>query len=599
MDQLPDTKAVSLLLVSLYKDQIDNIIKLLADGKPASLFVDMLDVFNEFPKLAVHLIEHYSQSISILQSALMSILSNREPSLINNGIVSVRLHSLPTPLHLTTVPSVPHLNKLVQFEGIVVRTGAVRLRDRFKVFQCGSCAHKQRIVVDEQQFGMTPKPTWCPNVTEDGRCKSTRFDPVDQQCMCEDVQEVKVQEMKAAKAGAIPRSIVVVLCADLVERVQAGDVVVVSGRVITRWRPVKQNSTIITDTILIAESIDKQTITDHYHSVNVEKFIPALAASEEDLLARRDYIVRQFCPDIRGMFAVKLAVLLTVIGGGHSDQRRSQGHLLLLGDPGTGKSHVLRAASRLVKRSVMVSGPATTTAGLTVAAVKEPHGWGLEAGALVLADQGLCCIDEFDGISKHDRHALHEALEQQSVSIAKAGMVCRLSTRCSVIAAANGVNLDDNPDQTVTASSVLASPLLSRFDLIFFLLDQRRDPREDELTSEHVLVAASNVVSDFNLPAYIAHCKRLPSPQLSPTAKQLLSEYYQRQRGNDLRDLARTTIRLLESLVRLAEAHCRLCGGGGEVSERDARVAMHLMDLNFTSRSSEHYERLFADSLHG
>ncbi|KAJ6793682.1 putative DNA helicase MCM8 isoform X1 [Iris pallida] len=340
-------------------------------------------------------------------------------------------------------------------------------------------------------------------------------------------------------------------------------------------------------------------------------------------------ILQSLCPSIYGHELVKAGITLALFGGVQKysmDQNkvpvRGDIHVIIVGDPGLGKSQLLQAAASISPRGIYVCGNATTNAGLTVAVVKDPmtSDYAFEAGAMVLADRGLCCIDEFDKMSA-EHQSLLEAMEQQCVSVAKAGLVASLSARTSVLAAANPVGGHYNRAKTVNENLKMSAALLSRFDLVFILLD-KPDEVLDKRVSDHIMALHTgngehalpnkkqrraveyNGSVDFAvkngslasrlrldrekdkdfvplpgslLRKYIGYARNFVFPRMSRPAAEILQKFYLRLRDhNTSADGTPITARQLESLVRLAEARARL-DLREEITAEDATDVVEIM----------------------
>ena len=395
-----------------------------------------------------------------------------------------------------------------------------------------------------------------------------------------DTQTTKLQEpLENLSGGEEPKQILVVMEDDLVDSLTPGDIVKITGVMKT----VRDEKTKRFKNYIYGNYIEplEQEFEELKISEEDEEEIKRLAA-DPDVYNK---IINSTAPSIQGYQEVKEAIALQLFGGSPKeleDKTRIRGdiHILIVGDPGIGKSQMLKYVSKLAPRGIYTSGKGTSGVGLTAAAVRDEFGgWSLEAGALVLGDRGNVCVDELDKMRSEDRSAIHEALEQQTISIAKAGIMATLNSRCSVLAAANPKFGRFDQYKSIGEQIDLPSPILSRFDLIF-VVEDKPDVERDTKLAAHILRIHKDTSIPFEiepelLRKYIAYARREVSPKLTDDATAVLQDFYVGIRGGAAEEDSPVpiTARQLEALIRLSEASSRI-RLGTEVTGADAQRAI-------------------------
>ncbi|HKM59692.1 MAG TPA: minichromosome maintenance protein MCM [Candidatus Bathyarchaeia archaeon] len=475
------------------------------------------------------------------------------------------------------------MTKLVMIEGIVVRATPVRpmvLQGAFKCRRCGTV----NMVEQTGQFLKAPSVCVSPDCGRDGP-----FEFVQEESTFIDSQDLRLQEKpEDLPPGQLPRTLAVKTVGDdIVDVARPGDHVSIVG-IVHAFAPSLMGMGKLRTFILqldanSVELLGKEPETSPPTPEEEEK-IHALGKDPWVHRKIRDSIA----PSIFGYEHIKEAIMYLLFGGVSKSlpdvSIRGEPNILLIGDPGTAKSQLLQYVARIAPRGLYTSGRGTTAAGLTAAVVREKGGsMSLEAGALVLADKGIACIDEMDKMRPEDRVAIHEAMEQHTVSVAKGGIVATLNARTAVLAAANPSLGRYEPNRTVAENVPLPVTILSRFDLIFVLRDVP-NKESDSKMSKHILELHRRGVSPVEaqvdaelLRKYVSYAKGI-KPVLSEEALKQLSDFYLAMRSASETEGSPVAItaRQLESLVRLSEARARVALRR-EVTAEDAGAAITIM----------------------
>ena len=547
-----------------------------------------------FPVIESHFNENPDQILDAFSRAIKEILKERFPDYAEKikHDIRARIANFPVQRSLRQINS-EIITKMTSVSGMVVRSSEVKPLAKEVTYKCLDKHISKFTLLDGMSLNASVK-CQTPN------CKHTSLAIIPEASRFIDFQILRLQELpEDLPPGQLPHYVNVSIKQDLVDYARPGDRIVLTG--IVRIEQERISGVSKSESALYRLRMDGNNVefiggkglkssrrTEREEiSPDEEKIIKSLAKNPDIY----DRLIASFAPHIRGHALFKEAILLLIVGSTQrvlTDGTKIRGdiNVFLVGDPGTAKSEMLKFCARIAPRGLYTSGRGSTAAGLTAAVVRDASGiFMLEAGAVVLGDQGLVCIDEFDKMRPEDRSALHEVMEQQSASIAKGGIVATLNARTSILAAANPMFGKYDIFKNIYENVNLPIPLLTRFDLVFIVRDIPSQEKDRNI-AQHIISQHGSSGTDTTslididiLTKYLSYAKR-GEPALTKEAENLIMEFYLKMRnisGDDKENMITITPRQLEGLIRLATARARLLLKN-KVEGEDADRAIYLFN---------------------
>jgi len=584
---------------AVYVSRIEELVK----KNERSLTVNFQHLSSSYPTLCIWMADLPTKMLELFDDVAFFTANEMFP---NYGRIQDEIH-----VRLTDVPVEDslrklghnHLNMLIKVKGVVTRRTDVYPQLEMVKYDCMKCGYVLGPFMQKSEED-APKLGACPQCFNRGPYRLNIA-----QTVYRNYQKVTLQEPPGSvPAGRVPRSRDVVLRDDLVDTVKPGEEITVTGTYKTQLdRSINiQAGFPVFQTLIEANYIESRENAFGSDTITEEDEQRIIEMSKRANLSQ--LITNSIAPSIYGHDYIKLAIAFAMFGGQEkksTSKHRVRGdiNILILGDPGTGKSQFLKWIENVAPRAVYATGKGASAVGLTAGVRRDPvtQEWTLQGGALVLADRGICMIDEFDKMNEQDRTSIHEAMEQQSISISKAGIVTRLQARCAVIAAANPVGGRYDGSRTFVENVDLTDPILSRFDILAVVRDKvniRRDtelahwvvdnhlrshpdpqPEDDEILSNEKPRPEHLNIEDFR--KYVQYAKSRCRPRLDNIDRNKIANFYSDLRQKSLEGGGiPIAVRHIESIMRMSEAHARM-HLREMVVEEDVNIAIRTLLQSF------------------
>lgn len=633
IDNIEDTRGMSnkewlsqRATINEIRNRFKNLLKTYVDEAGRSVFKEKLRTMTEInqqsfeleytilaeeqPALALFLVEVPHQMLEIFNEAAKEVVLSMYPAYGKIASeIFVRIKDLAITEEVRSLRQL-HLNQLIRTQGVVNSASSIINQLNLVFYDCLKCLFTSGPFVQPPDTEI--KVGTCPG------CQSMGPYAINsEQSIFKNYQRLTIQESPGKiSAGRVPRSKDVILSQDLCDICRPGEEIDLTGVYTNSYDGSLNIATgfpVFSTVIMANNIIKKQDWTSISQTLSDGDIHQIINLSKDPNIVER--IIASVCPSIHGHQSVKRAIALSLFGGcskNPSNKHRIRGdiNVLLCGDPGTAKSQFLKYTSRIAPRAVYTTGQGASAVGLTAYVQKSQltKEWTLEAGALVLADRGVCLIDEFDKMSDRDRTSIHEAMEQQSISISKAGIVASLQARCAVIAASNPIGGRYNSRQTFAQNVELTEPIISRFDIICVVRDENNEFKDTTLIKfvvrshmkSHHDVEESELarieekdlkdkmeeyecIDQDLLKRYIVYARDRHVPKMSSQQQESIAKVYaDMRRESSQTNSIPITARHIESIIRCAEAYAKM-HLRNHVTSDDVRMAIKVILESFVS----------------